>query len=67
MHKKSAASKPQDNLKQNFECALVSLREEDAAAIARITPIVQKRRGVEDTKKQAMTLAASALATLWGL
>jgi hypothetical protein len=72
MYKHSTTARPklQGNLKQNFEAALVDLHEEDPRAVAHRTPIVQRRRGIDrttETRAQTLTVAATALATLWGL
>jgi hypothetical protein len=68
-HSTTPTPKLQSDLKQNFEAALGELRREDPTAIARLTPIVQRRRfnGPADRKTQALTVACTALATLWGL
>jgi hypothetical protein len=65
----TASPKLQGNLKRNFEAALVELHEEDPKASARHTPIVQRQqfKSCADPKKQALSVAAAALAALWGL
>ncbi|MGH9512217.1 MAG: hypothetical protein ACRD2U_08785 [Terriglobales bacterium] len=72
MYKPSTKANPesQRDLKQDFEAALNEFYEEDPKAIAHRTPIVQRQRafsGPVDPKKQALSMAASALATLWGV
>jgi hypothetical protein len=71
MHRHSTTSTPelQRDLKQNFETALGELRQDDPKAIARRKPIVQRQRFSQslDPKKQALTVASTALSALWGL
>jgi hypothetical protein len=71
MHRHSTTSTPelQRDLKQNFEAALGELRQDDPKIIARRKPIVQRQRFSQsaDPKNQALTIASTALATLWGL
>jgi hypothetical protein len=59
----------QRDLKQNFEAALGELRQDDHKVIARRKPIVQRQRFNHsvDPKNQALTVASTALAALWGL
>ena len=66
-------TKAQGTLKQNFESALGELRGEvdpSASSASRHQPIVPRNRGtgrIGDGKTHALALAASALATLWGI
>jgi hypothetical protein len=60
----------QGELKNNFETALGELREKAPKLAARRLPIVQRNQRVgrtSDPKTQAISVAATALATLWGL
>ncbi len=72
MHKSTtiSAPKPHGELKHNFENALGELREENPKSAARHQPIAQRNPWVSrtaDPKTQALSIAATALATLWGL
>jgi hypothetical protein len=71
MHRHSTTATPelQRDLKQNFEAALGELRQDDPKTIARRKPIVQRERLNQsvDPRNQALTVASTALATLWGL
>jgi len=76
MHKHSTTATPQlqRDLKQNFEAALGELRTDDPKIVdpkimARRKPIVQRQRFGQslDPKNQALTVASTALAALWGL
>ena len=64
-----SAPKLQGELKHNFEAALEELHEDDRKAVIRHMPIVQRNRGTNraDPKTRALTVAATSLATLWGL
>ena len=68
-HSRTATPESQRDLKQNFEAALGELRTNDPKAIARRKPIVQRQRFNQsvDPKNQALTVASTALAALWGL
>lgn len=71
MHKQTALSAPKHGeLQHNFENALVELREDNPKSAARRLPILQRNQWVSrtaDPKNQALSVAATALATLWGL
>lgn len=69
-HLTTATPKIQGELKQNFETALGELREEDPKSATRRLPIAQRNQRIgrtADPKTQALSVAATALATLWGL
>ena len=62
-----SAPKLQGELKHNFEAALEELHEDDPKAVTRHMPIVQRRTNRPDSRTRALTVAATSLATLWGL
>ncbi|MFI5072024.1 MAG: hypothetical protein ACHP8A_14150 [Terriglobales bacterium] len=63
------APKLQGELKHNFEAALEELHDDDPKAVTRHMPIVQRSFGTNraDPRTRALAVAATSLATLWGV